>query len=70
RLAVGRKDTRFWPVAQFLLDILEDRAGKLSEAAGRLGIGSSNLVSQLKKDRHLFAAACQIRKRHELAPLK
>ena len=70
RLQVGRKDARFWPVAQFLLDVLDARAGRLSEAAEALGITTSNLASVLKQDRQLFAAASDIRKRHGLGPLK
>jgi len=64
RLVVGRKDHRFWPVAQYLLDVLDARGGRLAEAARAIGISTSNLVSTLKADRHLYAAASDIRKRH------
>ena len=70
RLRVGRKDDRFWRVGQFLLDVLASHEGRLSEAAGRLGITTSNLASVLKQDRHLYAAAQDIRHRHGLGPLK
>jgi len=70
RLAVGRKDHRFWPVAQVLLDALDDCGGGLADAAAGVGVNTSNLVAQLKRDRHLFAAAQQIRKRHGLGPVK
>jgi len=64
RLGVGRKDHRFWQVAAVLLDLLEGSAGRLGAAAAELGITTGNLTSVLKSDRHLLAAAQQIRKRH------
>jgi hypothetical protein len=70
RLEVGRKDARFWQVGRFLLDLLEAHAGRLSAAAGALQITTSNLTSVLKADRHLYAAAQDIRRRHGLGPLK
>lgn len=70
RLDVGRKDGRFWPVAQFLLDVLQHVDGRLADAAQHLGITTSNLVAQIKKDRHLFGTAQDVRKRHGQAPLK
>jgi hypothetical protein len=70
RLQVGRKDHRFWPVARYLLDLLEAHQGHLSAAAGVLGISPSNLVSVLKQDRHLLAAAADLRKRYGAGPIK
>jgi hypothetical protein len=70
RLQVGKKDHRFWPAAQCLLDLLEACDGRLAEAAEMLGITTSNLASVLKEDRHLYAAAQSIRKAHGLGPLK
>ncbi len=70
RLQVGRKDHRFWPISQFLLDLLEAHGGRLSEAAAALGISTSNFASILKDDRHLLAAAQAIRKGHGQGPIK
>jgi len=70
RLKIGRKDHRFWSVAQFLLDLLEASGGRLADAAKALGITTSNLTSVLKADRHLLAAAQDLRRRHGLGPLK
>ena len=70
RLQVGRKDQRYCPVAAFLLDLLEAHLGRLAEAAAVLDISTSNLVSVLKDDRHLFVAAAVIRQRHGQGPLK
>ena len=70
RLAVGKRDKRLWPVGQFLLDLLDACGGRLSEAAKTLEITTSNLTSVLKQDRHLYAAAQEIRKRYDLGPVK
>jgi len=70
RLQVGKKDHRFWQVAQFLLDVLAGCEGRLSDTARALGITTSNLTSVLKEDRHLYAAAQALRQRHGLGPLK
>ena len=70
RLQVGRKDRRYWAVVQFLLDLVEASAGRLSDAAGAIGITTSNLATILKEDRHSWAAAAELRKRHGLGPLK
>jgi hypothetical protein len=70
RLQVGVKDQRFWPVAQFLLDVLEACQGRLAEAAERLEISTSNFATVLQQDRHLHAAAGEIRKRFGLGTVK
>jgi len=64
RLGVGRKDHRFWRVAAVLLDLLEASTGRLGEAAAAMGITTGNFTSVVKSDRHLLAAAQQIRKHH------
>ena len=70
RLQVGRRDQRFWPVGQFLLDLLDACNGGLADAARALDIGTSNFISVLKADRHLLAAAQAIRKRCGAGPIK
>lgn len=64
RLEVGLRDGRFWHVASFVLDALDHFKGQLSSAAAHMGISTGNLVSLLKSDRHLLAAAQDIRKAH------
>jgi hypothetical protein len=56
-------------VAAFLLDLLEASEGRASAAAEYLAITTSNYIAVLKSDRHLLAAAQQIRKRFERRPL-
>jgi hypothetical protein len=69
RLEVGVKDFRFWRVAAWLLDVLEACAGRVSDSAAVVGITTGNLSDLLTCDRHLLAAAQEIRKRHGLKPL-
>lgn len=69
RLAIGRKDFRFWQVAAALLDLLDACHGRLADAAAILGITSSNLTSVMESDRHLLAAAQEIRKRNNCRPI-
>ena len=69
RLVVGQKNSRFWFVAAFLLDALVAAEGRLSAAAGTVGITTSNLTGILKSQRRLYAATQQIRKDFCLRPL-
>jgi len=69
RLEIGRRDARFWAVAAHLLDLLEASEGRLADAAERLGVSTGSLVRVLKADRHLLAAAQQLRARHGARPI-
>ncbi len=69
RLEIGTKDFRFWRIAAWLLDVLESRAGRVAEAAAIVGITTGNFSDLLTSDRHLLAAAQELRKRHNLKPL-
>ena len=69
RLQVGRKDHRFWPVAAFVLDVLDCCGGRLAESAELLGISTGGLVGFLQSERHLLAAAQAIRKNQGHKPL-
>ena len=69
RLAVGRKDARFWPIAAFILDALDAHTARLAETAQLLGISTGNLVSFLKSNRHLLAATQTLRQAHNQTPL-
>lgn len=69
RLEIGPRDERFWAVAAYLLDLLDACGGRLSDAAGFLGISTGNLSSLLTSERHLLAAAQEVRKKHGLSAL-
>jgi hypothetical protein len=70
RLEVNRKNPRYPQVVALLLDLLEATEGRLSDAAGCIGISTSNLLRVLKADRHAFAAAQDLRARHGQKPLR
>ena len=70
RLAVGRKDRRFWQVAAFLLDLLAACGGKVSRAAASLGITTANFVAMVKTHKRLLATAQAIRKENKINPLR
>src|SRR5262249_18441306 len=63
RLALGRKDPRFWPAAGIVLDMLYSTGGRLAPAADALGISTANLVDFLKTDGKLWEQAGQMRAR-------
>ena len=69
RLEVGPRDPRFAPVAAFVLDVLESHGGRLADSAALLGISTGGLGGFLKSERHVLAAAQQIRKAHGQKPL-
>ena len=62
KMQIGRKDSRFWRVGAFLLDVLEAFEGRLADSAGYVGISTANFSDLLRSNRHLFTAAQQIRK--------
>ena len=70
RLNVGRKDGQFWPVSQYVLDVLAAHEARLSEAAAHLGVTTSNLIVHLKKDHHLFGVVQEMRKHFGHGPVK
>ncbi len=53
----------------WLLDLLETTGGRMADAAAVIGISTGNFSDLLTSDRHLLAAAQQIRKNHGLKPL-
>ena len=69
RLAVGRKDRRFWAVVAYAMDVLDACNGKLRDAAGRIGITTGNLSRLLTSDRHVLTACQAIRRQYGLKPL-
>ncbi|KKK88517.1 hypothetical protein LCGC14_2742390 [marine sediment metagenome] len=69
RLQVGRKDRRFWLVAAYLLDWVAAAEGRLSPVAQQMGISTGNLTTVLKSDRHLLAAAQEIRRNYNQRPI-
>ena len=69
RLAIGSRDRRFWRIAGFLLDVLDAFEGRLADAAGCIGITTSNFTGLLKSERHLLESAQRIRKNRGRPPI-
>ncbi|GIW81917.1 MAG: hypothetical protein KatS3mg105_3724 [Gemmatales bacterium] len=70
RLAIGRKDSRFWPAVGVVLDVLEAVQGRLRDAAEALGVSTANLVDFLSVDSKVWQQANRLRARHGHKPLK
>jgi hypothetical protein len=70
RLAVGRKDPRFWPTAGIVLDLLQATKARLAETAGILGISTGNLVHFLQTNPKLWEQAGHLRARFGQKPLR
>jgi hypothetical protein len=49
RLALGRKDPRFWPAVGLALDVLAALDARVSDAAHALGITTGNLITFLEE---------------------
>lgn len=69
RLHVGRKDERYLPAVQAILDVFDAADGRIAEAAQLLELTTGGLSSFLAHDGKLLAAANQIRRAHGHHPL-
>jgi hypothetical protein len=69
RLALGRKDIRFWPAVGMILDVLTAADGSVSTTACWLDISTGNLVDFLATDPKVWQEANRIRIEHGLKPL-
>lgn len=63
RLALGRKDPRYWPAVGVVLDVLQAAEGRVSGAAEALGVSTGNLVSFLRSDDKVWEQANHLRAR-------
>lgn len=70
RLALGRKDARFWPAAGVVLDVLHEVGARVSEAAVVLKTSTGNLVAFLNTHPKLWEQANALRARFGLKPLR
>ncbi len=70
RLDLRRKDPRFWPAAGLVLDLFLALEGKVSDAAGALGISTANLIRFLEIEPKVWEQANHLRARFKLKPLK
>lgn len=70
RIVVSARNARFWPAMAAVLDILEARAARVSEAAESLGLSTGQLIDLLQGEEHVWRAANACRARHGQKPLK
>lgn len=70
RLHLNAKNPLFWPLAGYVLDVLDALEAKVSDAAATLGISTGNLIDFLQTDPKLWQTANQMRAKFELKPLR
>jgi hypothetical protein len=70
RLNLGARDSRFWPVAGIVLDVLSARQARVSEAAASLGISTGNLIDFLRTSPKLWEQVNILRGQFGHKPLK
>jgi len=61
RLHLSAKDTRFWPAAGVVLDVLAACGARVAEAAELLGVSTGNLIDFLRTDPKLWQEANRLR---------
>ena len=70
RLELRKKDARFWPAVGVVLDVLEVRQARVSEAAETLGITTANLLAFLQTLPKVWEQANILRARFGHKPLR
>ena len=70
RLLVGKKDERFWPAAGVVLDVLEAREARVSDAAELLEISTANLIEFLALNPKVWEQVQHLRGRFGQKPLR
>jgi len=63
RLHLSVRDSRFWPAAGVVLDVLAAVEARVGKAAELLGISTGNLIDFLQTDAKLWQTANQLRAR-------
>ena len=69
RLHLGRRDSRFWPAAGVVLDVLLALESRVSDAATALGLSTANLIDFLQVDDKVWEQVNQMRSRFGHKPL-
>jgi hypothetical protein len=67
---ISQKSEAYLPAAARVLDHLEAAEGKVSDAAGRLGVSTASLVKFLSLDDDLWEMANRLRHRFGQSPLR
>jgi len=70
RLHVGRRDMRYLPAVQAVLDVLDAVDGRVRDAAKLLDLSTAALSAFLTRDNKLLAEVNRIRRAHGHRPLQ
>jgi len=70
KLAVNPRNPRYLSILATVLDLLNFYRGRVSDAADRLGISTTNLINLLHDDPKAWTAAQAMRKHYGMPPLK
>jgi hypothetical protein len=70
RLALGRKDPRFWPAVGVVLDVLVVTGARVAEAAALLGVSTGNLIDFLQTEPKVWQEANRLRAAAGQKPLR
>ena len=70
RLTVGKKDQRLWPAVGLVLDVLEAKEARVSEAAELLDISTANLIEFLAMNPKVWEQVQHLRGRFGQKPLR
>ena len=70
KLHLSAKDSRYWPAAGVVLDVLAALEARVGDAAEALGTSTGNLIDFLQTDPKLWQAANQMRARFGQKPLR
>jgi hypothetical protein len=68
-LGMGPKAERFWPTAAIVLDLLDQHAARVSEAAAELNETTGRLIAFLQSDGRLWQRTNELRRQHGQKPL-
>ena len=70
RLAVGRRDGRYFSAVREVLDVLAAREMRVREAAERIGVSTAHLVKFIQTDPKLWERGNQMRNEAGVKPLR
>ncbi|MCP4247866.1 MAG: peptide chain release factor-like protein [bacterium] len=70
QLVVGRRDERYAPVVAEVLDLITACGGRISTAAGKVGVTTGALSTFLRRDAKLLACVNDLRRGTGLRPLR
>jgi hypothetical protein len=70
KLSMNAKNSRFWPAAGVVLDVLSAVEARVADAAGLLGVSTGNLIDFLQTDPKVWQEANRLRAAFGQKPLR